>query len=397
MKQPTKWGVLLILLAAGCPSPTPSGAGKSEAGADGAPGDGGMAGTGGMSGAGGSGAAGAADAGPAGGRGGGGGGGAVVDAAAADFGVSSDVGKSCGEQTTPIMFNPKVPDVLIAFDKSSSMHVNKIGMRSRYEVERDLLVPLVSQYEDLIRWGYEEFPKDTSTEGCPDGPFCCGTPVIVPPDFLNAMKVNAQINISKIGIRAGTPTASGLEICRKFYDGFVDNVSERYVLLSTDGEPTCGTGDECNAPEAQVKMLAAGGVKTVVLGVSEEVQHSDCLNRLALAGGVPRPGGPPHFYPGTNAADLEKYLKEIVAGLAKPPCTIDLASLPPDAQKVAVYFDDKQIPWDPGNSDGWNYDPPGSFNRIRIYGAHCTNLQTFKVKKIDVIYGCPPCGGTVSC
>jgi hypothetical protein len=214
--------------------------------------------------------------------------------------------------TTPIPYSPKTPDVVIAFDQSGSMK-QAFGSGTRFSAVRAALKPLVSRYQDRVRWGYEEFPSDG------DGTGCAASLVCVSPALMNAAAVNAAIDgagpncpagpapppppptcpagytlmgnqccmssgfgTSCMGLPGapgggGTPTPVGLRHVRDFYSSFMDGIKERYVLLSTDGEPNCGVsgaGDItkiCSEAVDQIKMLLADGVKTIVLGVSEEV------------------------------------------------------------------------------------------------------------------------------
>ncbi len=369
-----------------------AGAGRSDG--SGGPMDAGSGGGGSSGGAGGSGGSAGS---------GGGGGGPITDGGNGDFSVSfPDGGATCGQMTTPVPFSPKTPDVIIAFDVSGSMGQPFGSGGSRYTTERDLLTPLVTMFQDKIRWGYEEFPMKNCGQPCPDKlcmPFkSCADKVLVEPAFKNAAMVNRYIE-GKVLCGSGgpnTPTRGALRQIRDFYASFKDGVTERFVLLSTDGEPNiCGNPD-CGLVIEEVKGLLAAGVKTLVLGVSEEVQASSCLNQAAQAGGAPRPGGPPYFYPGNSPAALEMYLRQIITGIAKPSCSIDLTSTPPDPTRVAVFFDTAQIPWDPTHTNGWDY-APGTKDKILIYGSHCAKLEGFMVSDIHVEYGCPPCGGTVSC
>ncbi len=346
-----------------------------------------------------------------GGNGGGGGGNDGGPDAAADFSVTgpADGAPTCGEQTMTVPHSAKTPDVIIAFDRSSSMTLMfGSGGGTRYTVVRDLLIPLVAAYDDKIRWGYEEFPR----RSCPDGAFCCADDVTVTPAPATGAQVEAKIRAALTGAGTLTPTPSGLAKVAAFYQGLADGIKERWVLLSTDGQPTCllagrspndcmlmdGTNycpSACRESVDQVKALAAMGVKTVVLGVSNE-SFGTCLEEMAVAGQAARPGGTPSYYPASNPAELETHLKSIVSGIAKPSCFIDLVSTPPDPAKVAVFFDGKQVPWDPGRMNGWDYEgAPGS--RIRVYGSFCSTLEGFGVSSIDVRYGCPPCIGTAGC
>ncbi len=414
----------LALLTA-CGSPEGRGGGTGGVGATGGVGGGGAgAGTGGSAGiggnggqaAGGSGGAAVGGAGGApiggGGAGSGGGGGAGGSGSGPDAGSPSDASglfevptKTCGEQTTPLPYATKTPDVIIAFDRSSSMRDDFGGMGTRYTVERDILVPLVTMYEFLIRWGYEEFPiKGT----CPGGLKCCGDAVSVDPAFMNAAAVNAKINTALEGSAIQTATPLALKYIREFYAGFKDGIKDRYVLLSTDGEPNCSLAGEqaglmcvagtCTGPcyeaENEIKMMAGMGIKTIVLGLA--TGNSNCLNMLAMAGGAVRPGGPPHFYPAGDPGSLRMHLEAIVGGIARPSCIIDLNSPPPNPDLVAVFLDGGQVPRDPTKMNGWEYSSP-SMKQITVYGSYCRKVESFAVRQIGVQYGCPPCGGTVSC
>ncbi len=424
----TAASIVSALMIAACAAPDGRTSGPTGTGGVGGSGTGGVAGqagggggaggagTGGSGTDGGLGSGGGAGTGGAGGGAGGRGGGSEVDAGApgdapggrSDLVVQPwDGGASCGMTTTTIGYSPKTPDVIIAFDVSGSTSKG-FGTGTRYTTARDALTPLVTMYQDRIRWGYEEFPmRPCQGKACPDK-LCsqfpgdqgsCADVVTVTPEINNATMVNKYINNMVnpfCGGGYGTPTRGAMRFVHDFYKALKDGIAERYVLLSTDGEPTtCGQGD-CELVVQEIKALLTSGIKTIVLGVSEEVGGSACLDRLAQAGGAPRPGGPPHFYPGKDPSLLKMYMEQIVTGLAKPSCSIDLTSTPPDPSRVAVFFDTNQIPWDPTHTDGWDY-APGSMTKILIYGSHCTKLQAFMVKDIAVRYGCPPCGGTVSC
>ncbi len=345
------------------------------------------------------------------GGGGGAGGGSGIDAASADRPAWDGAGPICGEQTTPIMISPKTPDVVLGFDRSGSMG-QPFGTSTRYRTVQPLLKGLVTKYEDRIRWGYEEFPAAKKPKGC------WATGVCIRPDFLNAAPINKAIDIppgnggtcmspprpEPATDSGSTPTPDSVRNVREFYQDFQDGVKERYLLLATDGEPACGldgtprmTPDDqlrfCDQTVDQIRMLLAAGVKTVVLGVSEEVADSACLDRMAQAGGAVNQAGPLAYYDAKDPALLEKHLSEIVAGLAKPACRVDLTSAPADHARVAVFFNKVQVPWDPTGMNGWSY-APGSTTQILIHGTYCTDLQAYRVSEIGVLFGCPPCVGT---
>jgi hypothetical protein len=296
-------------------------------------------------------------------------------------------GPVCGRQTTPLEFTPVVPDVLIVFDKSGSMS-QRFGTGTRLTTERDLLAPLVTEYQDRVRWGFQEFPLNTAAMACPAGMSCCAGPVAVGIAPMNGMAVANAIS-PRLGSesRINTPTPHALKLAREYYAGLNDGISERYVLLSTDGEPNCPSSPPaCDASEQEVKGLLAAGVKTFVLGVSEEVGASQCLDRLARAGGAPRKMGPPFYFPAKDPALLKEYLNEIIGQIAKPSCRLRLNAAPPDPKNVALYFDGVEVPRDPNHMNGWDYD--GTM-QIVLYGSPCSRVEAAMVKNIQILFGCP--------
>ncbi len=362
-----------LISASGC-------GGGRAGGGDGGSGIGGS-GSGG-NGAGGSGGKGAAS---------GGGGGSRRDAGSSgpDVVVRWDGGgPTCGEVSVPVEYKPVIPDVIIVFDRSGSMN-DSFGGGTRYTVERDILKPLVTQYQSRIRWGYEQFPKDA---GC--GTNCCEAgPVLIPPAPNNAAAVNAAIDGAMPLGR--TPTAGALRNTRNFYSGFMDGIKERYVILSTDGKPNCDiNGDRasesaaCDEAVSETQALLADGVKTFALGVADDGTLVGCLEQIGAEGGVPQPGAPPSYYSAGDPASLDAALKAILSTISVPSCMLTLTSSPPDPSKVVIVFDGKVVPWDPTHKDGWDY-AAGSTAVVIFYGSWCTSLSAGGIKRIEAQFGCP--------
>lgn len=305
-----------------------------------------------------------------------------------DGGVSGvGTGPICADLKTPLNFDTKIPSVIIAFDKSGSM-TTRFGTGTRLSTELDVLEPLVLSLQDRIRWGFIEFPMNGSGTTCTSG--CCADKVQVGVAPMNGAAVVDAMGGRPMGfdIRIGTPTGMALQTVADYFAMLPNDGSERFVLLSTDGEPTCPGADACETAVQNVAKLAASGVKTIVLGIGQDFnQSTSCLDRLANAGGVLRPGGPPNYYAASEPATLEKYLGEITMNLARPSCTLTLAGAPPDPKKVAVFLDDREIPWDPKHVNGWDYEGQ---SEVRLFGQACTDLQAMSAKSIRVLQGCPP-------
>ena len=101
-----------------------------------------------------------------------------------------------------------------------------------------------------------------------------------------------------------TPTAMALQQAREYYARLADEVPDRYLLLATDGLPSCtlsgtlspsqpddveaGISDACQDALVQVQALSSDGIKVVVLAVGAEPDDDtegppECLEQMAQA------------------------------------------------------------------------------------------------------------------
>ncbi len=321
-------------------------------------------------------------------------------------------GMTCGDQTMPLPFEPTTPDVLIVFDRSGSMN-GKFGTGTRYTVEAMVLKEVVAAYETRVRFGFSQFPSKGGV--CPAGyaMSCCADRPSVEVGFGNAAAISKAIDDAG-PVNGNTPTSEALRFAREYYENLVDGIRARYVLLSTDGQPTCDimgassnppfgggmtTWKGCDDAKAEAAKLAAMGVKVIALGVAINetmggfFKPLDCLEDIAQMGGAPQPGAPPSYYDAKDPVTLRSALDSILGGVTKPSCLIELTAPPPDPTKVAVFFDKRQIPWDPTHVNGWDFEP-GTTDKIRIYGASCAEIEGFRVMTVDIVFGCKPCSGT---
>ena len=319
----------------------------------------------------------------------------------------------CGRATRPVLIIPKDVDMLVLFDRSGSMS-RAFGGSTRFDVARQLLDEVLAAYEGRIRFGFQQFP---ARGGCTDaGPAaCCAEPFSVPVGLQSGAAISAAI-AAAAPVDGNTPTAEALRLAAEFYAGFNDGVTERYVLLSTDGQPSClqdgSLGKDvirsakrvegpCVDALAQVKALAALNVKVIVLGIGADLAMAEqgapsCLEDLAKAGGAAR-FDPPSFFSTANPKDFEKALQKIFGAVTLPSCTMVFSAPAPDANNVSVFFDRQQIPFDRTHKEGWDWvaDQPG--RTLHVYGASCNRLERLQVAEVDIFYGCPPCESPGAC
>jgi hypothetical protein len=161
----------------------------------------------------------------------------------------------------------------------------------------------------------------------------------------------------------------------------------KYMILVTDGEPSCDENDD--DPESTIRAIkdaAAAGLPTFVIGFEENDDPGavETLDRMAVAGGRPRPGMR-RFYPAANRADLDAALHAITLSLTS--CVFPLAVPPLDPGFVGVTVDDQLIPRDPTHAQGWDYAMKGS--AIEIFGSACADLKSGASMSVGIHYGCP--------
>jgi hypothetical protein len=341
----------------------------------------------------------------------------AVDGATAPLWPRTDAqADACGE-SHPIPFQPRPADVLLLFDRSDSMST-EFASGTRYSVTAGLLSDLVEVYQDKLRFGFQPFPDPRA---CPAGhaPGCCASAPTVGVKPSAGTEIRAAIAAAQPP-GGSTPTAEALRRAREYFATLEDGVPDRYVLLSTDGQPSCDAsgrlaeadvlGDAglpvagaCHDALVEVDRLVAAGVQVVVLGVGSTLPddpggHPGCLEELARRGRgamMSRPEDRPWYYPAADPDKLEVALQEIFGGAIQPPCSLVLDEAPPDPRQVAVFLDGHQVPHN--RNYGWDYETPDDTREIHFYGEYCKRIHRFQVAKIDVRWGCPPCPDPRQC
>ena len=295
---------------------------------------------------------------------------------------------NCGEQTEPIevvnLGDP--PDLLIVLDRSGSM-ISPIptfppDFTSKWDIMKNALISLATNLEDNIRFGLLEYPFD---DNCGVGPSALRVPI----DLDQAAEIQSYFATRLPN--GNTPSHLALSDALTYYNSIPVNPDGRFVLFATDGEPNCSGGnpDVSSAPEtvAAVQALAAAGINTYVIGFGSLFIDDSNLNACALAGQVPKPGGPPHYYAANSAAELQAALEAIAGGIIVPSCSYALASPPPDPNNVTVTINGVPVPRSTAHTNGWDYYP--DMNTITFFGSYCDMIQSGAATSVSFAYGCP--------
>jgi len=286
-------------------------------------------------------------------------------------------------------------DVLVLLDRSSSMDT-AFGSGSRYQAVAGVLSQIVTTYQSHVRFGYMEMPGRVGCDAQSDA--CCASLPAVALGLGNAQAmVSALAEAAPLG--GATPTAAALLAARLYYGALDDGVTNRYVLMATDGVPSCtlsgtpwngtnSTSVPCQDALVQVQGLVSGGVHLLVLALGSDAVSSPgevgCLDVLASAGGTALEPGNTSYYSATTPERLDLAIEQIFGVLGQPSCIL---AIPPteDRSSVDVFLDGQEIPF--GAKDGWHW-LDYSWN-IQITGAYCQQIQQFQVNGFEARYGCP--------
>ena len=310
---------------------------------------------------------------------------AAVDATHAEAradgpGTSSDgADASCGMFTWP--FERVSPRILIVFDRSVA------GAVPPWRDELARFIPVVSANDVAIDWGLYTFPDTGAT--C--GPDLIKSMVDVPVAATNASAVTTAL-AATVPVRNGTPTAAAIDVAAAYVRGLPDGDAPRFVMLVSDGAPTCAGGNgapssddparaQADALDA-VRAAAADGVPTLVVGLAPpEAADVAALNALAMAGGYARAQSQLRFYTPATVGEL-------FTGVSNTSCTIPLQPSPPAPDAVTITFDGEPVRRDPTHSNGWDY-PDVSATGVTFYGSWCERLMTERSGQVTATYGCP--------
>jgi len=244
------------------------------------------------------------------------------------------------------------PDILIVLDRSLSMAA------TRWAPSTQAVTALVSQYEDRIQFGLSMFPH---------GEFglCDPGEIDVPIAPMNAGAINGLIGMTQpFGI---TPTAGSLRNALKALgnrEQQADTIStEAFVMLVTDGEPSCPddiSPDPIQGSVDAVQALFDANIKTYVIGYGV-AQGAATMSRMAQAGGTD------DYYPVENKDQLDQAFKDITGDLVS--CTFELDDVPQDPSYVRITIDGETV--ELKAADGWVIDG----KKITLQGGSCDTLK----------------------
>ena len=312
----------------------------------------------------------------------------LIEAGAAMGGSGASVEpEKCGEHHFDLERKPA--ELLLVLDRSASMKDAPSGA-SASTTKWELVVPAVNQVitetDSSISWGMKVFPEGDGSECEPTG---VTEHVDVEIAAQNASKVTTAVTMTTPE-GDGTPTAGAIDRALAYLQS-QKSKNPKYILLATDGEPSCPKpSDDARSLAVQsVGKAAAAGVHTFVVGVSTtKSSATTALSEMAIAGMEPRDDDPnplaTRYYLANSRDELVNALKQITGQISG--CTFNWEKPPPVPGNIAVKVGGVKAPHN--LNDGWEYvgtDHKG----IEVHGSWCEKIKTTAANVVEIVFGCP--------
>jgi hypothetical protein len=302
--------------------------------------------------------------------------------------------KDCGSQAFNVQRLPV--DVLLVLDRSGSMldDVDGDEPEAGEQTKWDLTVPALNQViqetDSGVAWGMKLFPEGTDNGAC--SATTINDVIHIPIAPANAGAVVGAINATTAN-GDGTPTGDAINAAVRYF-ATQPATNRRFIVLATDGEPSCspaGEGQEDARPYAveAVRSAVSAGIPVFVVGVATTKDTAtEALNDMANAGGAPRPDPNPlatRYYLANTQAELVSALRVITGDIAS--CVFPLNSPPPVPNNIGVKVDGVLVPRDATRANGWEYVGNG-LTEVEVHGDWCNQIQTAAANAVEVIYAC---------
>ncbi len=282
--------------------------------------------------------------------------------------------KNCGYKEVKLERLP--PKIFLVFDRSSSMSRKVDSGGTLWTNTVSALDDTLKATQDTVEWGMTLFPTPS---GCNVSP-TVEVPM-APKNHAMIMSVANGMNYNSSG-DGGTPTSDAMKKATAYL--LTDkSPNPKYILLATDGQPTCPKNGAIPDAIASVRAAAAAGFRTFVVGIGLMANETATLNELAVAGQTPRNDPTYKYYPVSNKDDLVKSLSQITVAVAS--CTFPLDMPPPSLNMVGVYASKVKIPSSP--TDGWSYGPGNK--SVILNGPACDAVKNGSATNVQIIFGCP--------
>ncbi|HKU41723.1 MAG TPA: vWA domain-containing protein [Polyangiales bacterium] len=292
-----------------------------------------------------------------------------------------------------LVAEPQVPDLMIVLDRSASMTEG-----NRWQPSISAVRNVTAALQTKVRFGLTLFPdpdaaygqispeQRTACERAADRNRCnaelenasrveaiCAPGVVSVPIADNNAQAIAQ-KLQATQPYGGTPTSATLEKLATAFPGASTN--PRFVLLVTDGAPSCPAGKgstttppDVDASNAAIENLARQNIRSYVVGYdtsgAENKQLAAVLDGFAQRGGT----GDQQHRPVEDEMSLLRVLDSITHAVVS--CSFELDKAPERPDYVLVRLDGTKL--DLGTPNGWKLS---SERVIELTGQACEQFRT---------------------
>lgn len=303
-----------------------------------------------------------------------------------DGGTSSPIGKECARQD--FMLSSKPADVLLVLDRSKSMIEHNVPPenKTRWDAVVPALTAVINETNSVVSWGLKLFPEGEGAE-CSATSVTDALPAQIMPQ--NAATVNGIITATQ-ALGNGTPTGDAILKATAYLQG--RGASNQFILLATDGDPSCPDGDAAAEQLAISAITAAktAGFPTYVIGVLDAVADKGkfpTLNAMAEAGGTALSDNPiaPKFFQAYSQVELTNALKAVTGQVVS--CVFEFKNRPPNEKNIGVQINGAWIEQDPSRAEGWEYTSD-QFLGLELFGDACQQVKDATENQLAIIFGC---------
>jgi hypothetical protein len=301
---------------------------------------------------------------------------------------------NCGLQTYAVARRPA--DMLLVLDRSGSMQETPDGDddavpgASKWDLTVPALNQVIRETDASVSWGMKLFPEGQDNDQC--SPATLSDTIHVPIAPANGSAVIGAI-AATTPEGDGTPTGDAIHAAIRYLSALA-TPDRKYIVLATDGEPSCspsGEGQDDARPYAvdAVRQAFAAGFPVFVVGVATTKDSAtEALNDMAVAGGAPRSDPNPlanRYYLANTQSELVSALRAITGEIAS--CVFPLTTPPPVPNNIGVKVDGTLLLRDPSGKDGWEYTS-AALSEVEVHGPWCDRIQSAVSADVQVIYAC---------
>jgi von Willebrand factor type A domain len=290
----------------------------------------------------------------------------------------------CAQQNFVLASKPA--DVLLVLDRSKSMieHTVPPDNKTRWDAVVSGLTSVITATDASVSWGVKFFPEGEGSE-------CTALTAAIPAEIapMNAAKVNGLITTT-MALGNGTPTGDAITKATAYLKS--RNATNQFIVLATDGQPSCPSGSDAAQAFAVSAITAAkaAGFPTYVIGVVDPVADKSTpprLNAMAEAGGTSRTDNPigDKFFQAYSQAELTASLAAVTGQVAS--CVFEFDKKPPDETNIAVKVNGALIAQDKSMAEGWDYTSD-QYMALELHGDACKQVKDATDNKVDIIFGC---------